>query len=369
MRSANDECTSDSATRRAVLGRRLLRWYRRSRRDLPWRKDATPYRVWLSEVMLQQTQVETVIPYYRRFLRRFPSMAALARASVDDVLEVWAGLGYYSRPKNFHRAARIVVEEYRGRVPRDLDAMMALPGVGRYIAGAVLSIAYDLPFPIVDGNVTRILCRIFNIAGDPRSGRVRKRLWALAEELIPAGRAGDFNQAMMELGATVCSPKGPACPHCPVRAECEALRLGRQLDLPTPVKRKKTPHYHVPVGIIWRRRKLLITKRPMDAMLGGLWEFPGGKQERGESLEDACRREIREETGLAVTVGEHLISVKHAYSHFRVTLHAFHCDARRGRVRLTKCDDFRWVAPAELSDYPFPSGSRGIIESLQKGPS
>jgi len=314
--------------------------------------------------MLQQTQVETVIPYYRRFLRRFPSMAAVARASVDDVLEVWAGLGYYSRARNFHAAARIVVAKYRGRVPRDLGAMTALPGVGRYIAGAVLSIAYDLPVPIVDGNVTRVLCRLFAIGGDPRGTRVRRRLLSLAGQLVPEERAGDFNQAMMEFGAMVCTPASPACRLCPVSKRCEARRLGKQDRLPRKTKPRRVPHYDVAVGLIRRRGKLLITKRPMDAMLGGLWEFPGGKRVPGESLKDALRREVKEETGLDVTVGEHVVSVDHAYSHFRVTLHAFECTSPRGRVRLTKCDAHKWVTPEKLTDFPFPSGSLRIIRRL-----
>ena len=343
---------------------RLLAWYARHRRNLPWRRVKSPYRVWVAETMLQQTQVETVIPYYRRFLRRFPSMASLARASIDDVLAVWAGLGYYSRARNFHAAARQVVETCGGRVPRELEAMLSLPGVGRYTAGAVLSIAYGLPVPIVDGNVARVLCRLCAIGGDPKSSRVRKRLWSVAGQLVPSDQAGEFNQAMMELGSLVCTPTRPACLVCPVSAQCAARRLGKQDALPRKQKARRVQHYDVPVGLIWRRGKLLITKRPLDAMLGGLWEFPGGKQEPGESLEAALRREIQEETGLAVTVGEHLLSVDHAYSHFRVTLHAFHCAAPRGRVRVTKCDAFKWVAVGELGGYPFPSGSRAIIRKL-----
>ncbi len=344
--------------------RRLLAWFDRSKRDLPWRRTRSAYRIWLAEVMLQQTQVETVIPYYRRFLRRFPSLRALAAAPLDDVLAVWAGLGYYSRARSLHAAARTIVDERRGRIPRRLDDLLALPGVGRYTAGAVASIAFGVRAPVVDGNVTRVLCRVFNVASDPTAARTKSRLWALAADLVPADRPGDFNQAMMELGSTVCTPADPACPRCPVSGECEAFRLGRQRSLPRTPKRKQTPHHDVAVGLIRRRGKLLITKRPLDVMLGGLWEFPGGKRRRGESLEAALRREVREETGLDVQVGEHAVSVKHAYSHFRVTLHAFWCACPRGRVRPVKCDAFKWVRPDDLAGYPFPAGSVRIIEAL-----
>jgi A/G-specific adenine glycosylase len=362
------------------LPARLLAWYDRAKRDLPWRRTRSAYRIWLAEVMLQQTRVETVVPYYHRFLRRFPSLRKLAAASVDDVLERWAGLGYYSRARNFHAAARAVVERHGGRVPRDLDAMLALPGVGRYTAGAVVSIAFGVPAPIVDGNVARVLCRIFGLEGAPKAAPLKARLWGLAAELVPDDRPGDFNQAMMELGATVCTPKAPACDDCPLAAGgngpdggrpgrraplCDAFRTGRQAELPTPQETKTVPHVDVAVGLVWRRGKLLITKRSLDVMLGGLWEFPGGKVQPAESPADALRRELLEETGLSVRVEEPLCTVDHAYSHFRVTLHAFRCASARGRVRLDGPTAFRWVTRGQLADFPFPAGTVRIIRKLQ----
>jgi len=347
------------------LPRRLLAWYRGARRDLPWRRTREPYRVWLAEVMLQQTRVATAVPYYERFVAAFPTLEALAAASVDEVLALWAGLGYYRRARHFHAAARQVVARHGGEVPRDPDAMLALPGVGRYTAGAVLSLAYGLPMPILDGNVERVLCRLFAIRGNPKTGRTRKRLWALAESLIPQGQAADFNQAMMELGATVCTPAAPACTECPAADLCEALRLGKQLELPRLPKRRAVPHYDVAVGLVWRRGKLMIAKRPMDAMLGVLWEIPGGKREAGEALEETVRRELREELGLEVTVTAPCVVCKHAYSHFRVTLHSYHCASPRGRPRPLGCDACRWVKPEELGDYPFPAGSLKIIRALR----
>lgn len=344
---------------------RLLAWYSRNRRDLPWRRTRDPYRIWLAEVMLQQTRVETVIPYYRRFLRRFPRVADLARAPVDDVLELWAGLGYYSRARNLHAAARQIVARHGGKVPQSVGDLRALPGVGRYTAGAIASIAFGRTAPILDGNVTRILCRLFGIADNPKAPTTQKRLWALAEALLPEEAPGNFNQAMMELGATLCAPKNPSCGACPVARLCEARRLGRTPDLPRVAKRKPIPHYDVAVGLIWRRGRLLIAKRPMEAMLGGLWEFPGGKRKPSETIEETLRREVREEVGLCVSDLRHFVSVRHAYSHFRVTLHAFHCRSTRGRPRATGCDTVRWVAVGQLSRYPFPAGSMRIIRELQ----
>jgi len=423
------------------LPRRLLAWYARGRRDLPWRRTRDPYRIWLAEVMLQQTRVETVIPYYERFLARFPTLAALADAPLDEVLKLWAGLGYYARARSFHAAARRIVEDHGGRVPRRLDALLALPGVGRYTAGAVLSIAYGLPTPILDGNVERILCRLFGISDNPKASATRKRLWALAEALVerassrrnpsrrfqylregtrgtprrtgprsflfdgpgapfgPAahahgsqrgavgrantlpkvlepsggeggaepsggGGAGDFNQAMMELGATVCTPKAPACDVCPAAELCEAFRLGEQLELPRIPRKKAVPHYDVALGLVWRKDRLLIAKRPPNGLLGGLWEFPGGKREPGETLEQAAWREVLEETGLRVKVGALFLTVDHAYSHFRVTLHAFRCTSGRGTARPLGCEECRWATLAELSEYAFPAASVRIIRAL-----
>jgi len=350
------------------LPRRLLAWYAGAKRDLPWRRTRSAYRIWLAEVMLQQTRVDTVIPYYRRFLRRFPSLKSLAEAPLDEVLRLWVGLGYYGRARGLHAAARQVRERHGGRVPRQMDALLALPGVGRYTAGAILSIAFNLPAPVLDGNVVRILCRLFGIESDPKAGDTRKRLWSLAEALIPEGEARDFNQAMMELGAVVCRPTLPRCSLCPAADLCEARRCGTRHKLPLRRRRGPLPHYDVGVGIVWRRGKVLITKRPADVMLGGLWEFPGGKREGDEPLEHTVRREIREELDLEVRVQSHLATCKHAYSHFRVTLHAFHCTCPRGRPKPRECDAWRWVRVDELARYAFPAGSVKIIRELEKAP-
>ncbi len=355
-----------TAARRKRFAARLVSWYAKHQRDLPWRRDARdPYRVWVSEALLQQTQVATVIPYYARFIARFPDLHALAVAPLDDVLKTWEGAGYYARARNLRRAAQEIVARFGGKIPQTVDELLTLPGIGRYTAGAIASIAFNRDAPVVDGNVTRVLCRYFNIADDPKKARTQKELWKLAEELLPRGKAGNFNHALMDLGATVCLPRRPACGAGPLKRGCAARRLGIQAQLPAKRKKKALPHHQVAVGVIWKRCKILIAKRFAKDLLGGLWEFPGGHQEKGESLARCVSREVREELGITVKVEKEFAVVDHAYSHFRITLHAFHCRWRRGRPRAIGCAEWKWVTPHELSRYAFPAANRRVIEQLK----
>jgi A/G-specific adenine glycosylase len=257
----------------AALHRRLLRWYDRSRRDLPWRATREPYRVWLSEVMLQQTRVATATPYWHAFLERFPTLDALARAPVPAVLRAWAGLGYYRRARDLHRAARLVVREHGGRVPDDPTDFARLPGVGRYTVGAVLSIAFDRPLPVLDGNVARVLSRLRALPLGHRDAAGARALWALAGELVPARRPGDWNQALMELGATVCTPRAPRCAACPLRAACRALATGRVGQLPPAPARRAGVKVRQAVALIEWRGRMLVARRA-GPLLDGLWEPP-----------------------------------------------------------------------------------------------
>ena len=307
------------------IQQRLLAWAEGALRDLPWRQVRDPYRVWVSEIMLQQTRVETVIPYYLRWMRQFPTIAALARADLGDVLKAWEGLGYYARGRNLHRAARIVVDDYDGRLPDDRAALLALPGIGPYTVGAILSLAFERDAAVLDGNVRRVLSRLFAIDDDPGEAATRERLWALAEEMVPTGRAGRFNEALMDLGAMVCTPRAPHCGNCPLNPVCEALALGDPEAYPPRRRRAPTPHYDVAAGVIWREDRLLIAQRPLDGLLGGLWEFPGGKREPGESLPACLQRELREELDIEVDVGDKITVVRHAFTHFRITVYAFDC--------------------------------------------
>ena len=314
--------------------------------------------------MLQQTQVPTALPYYERFLKRFPTVDALARASDHAVLKTWEGLGYYRRARNLHAAAKAVVSDHGGRVPDDPAVFARLPGVGRYTCGAVQSIAFGHPLAALDGNAIRVLARWFAVTDAVTDAATRRRLWDLAESLVPASAPGDWNQAVMELGSRICTPRSPECLVCPVRTLCAAKRRGIQGRVPVKRKRKPIPHIQVGAGIIWRRGKVLMCRRPAGKMLAGLWEFPGGKQHDRETIPECIRRELKEECDLDVTVGDHLIDVTHTYSHLRVTLHCHHCRAPRGRVRLLAADEARWVPVEKIPALPLPAADLKILQAL-----
>ncbi|HEY4689641.1 MAG TPA: A/G-specific adenine glycosylase [Anaerolineae bacterium] len=350
---------------RSIFAHKLIRWFDSNARDLPWRRNRAPYRVWLSEMMLQQTQVDTVVPYFKRFTARFPNLKSLADAPLDEVLKLWEGLGYYARARNLHRAAQIVSRELKGRFPKTVEGLMRLPGVGRYTAGAIASLAFGVDAPVLDGNVSRVLCRLFAIRRDPRESKTRAALWSLAESLLPEGRAGRFNEALMELGATVCTPRAPRCDVCPLASMCEARRRGLESRLPVRHAKKTLPHYDVTAAVIRRNGRVLIAQRPYEGMLGGLWEFPGGKREAGESLEECLKREIREELRLEIAVGDRIVIVQHAYTHFRITLHAFECRAVSGKPKPIGVADFKWVRMSELDRYAFAVTDRKIIQRMK----
>ncbi len=344
---------------------RLLDWYRANKRDLVWRNSADPYHIWISEIMLQQTRVDQMGAYFERFIEVFPTVRDLAAASEDQVLKIWEGLGYYARARNMHKAAKRMVEDHGGQVPETYQELERLPGIGSYTAAAVSSIAFDRDHPALDGNVTRVLCRVLRVEEDPRKTGTKAGLIAAGEKLLAPGQAGDFNQAMMELGARVCTPVQPRCGGCPLHPLCRAYgEMEDPTALPLKTEKKKKPHYQVAAGLIWKEGELLIAQRPSEGLLGRLWEFPGGKQESGETLEECLIREIREELGIAIKVKEHLTSVDHGYSHFSITLHAFNAVYLSGTPRAIECADWRWVEPTGLDGYAFSRADRRIIEYL-----
>jgi A/G-specific adenine glycosylase len=350
----------------AAIGQRLLAWYQRHRRDLPWRRTQDPYAIWVAEIMLQQTRVDTAIDYFERFLTRFPTMEALAAAPLDDVLKAWEGLGYYARARNLHKAAQQVVVEMGGHLPSTPETLRLLPGVGRYTAAAIASIAFEHDTVALDGNLRRVLCRIFAIDDDPGRPNTQRRLEALAMAIMPPGHAGAFNQALMDLGATICVPANPRCLLCPLVNLCRSRREGLQNELPIRATRTYRPHRDVTAGIIWDGNgHFLITQRPLDSMLGGLWEFPGGKRRPGEDLPDCLHREISEELDIEIQIGHLLCTIEHAFTHFEMTLYAFDCRWLHGQPQCLGCDDLRWVTLRELDAFAFPVADQKIIAFLR----
>jgi A/G-specific adenine glycosylase len=353
----------------------LLDWYAEHARQLPWRGHPDPYFVWVSEIMLQQTRVETVIPYFSRWIEHFPTVQSLAAASEQEVLSVWEGLGYYSRARNLHQAARIVVRDFASRLPQDVGELRRLPGIGRYTAGAIASIAFGRDEPALDGNIRRVLARLFNVSEPARSPAGEQRLWELAQAHLPAGQAGDYNQALMDLGAMLCTPRTPDCSHCPLAHLCQAYALGVQEERPVLEKKPPIPHYTVTAAVIQQfdrfqrdtalpENPVLLARRPSHGLLGGLWEFPGGKLQDGEDLPACLRREICEELGVDIAVGEAIGIYKHAFTHFRVTLHAFLCRLEEGTPQALEASEIRWVMPSDLTAYPMGKIDRQIASRL-----
>jgi len=305
-----------------------------------------------------------VIPYYRAFLVRFPTIRALAEASQDDVLKAWEGLGYYARARNLHRAARLVQSRHAGHIPGERQALLALPGIGAYTAGAILSLAFAQDVPALDANARRVLARLGAVEEPLDRPAVLRRLEDAAAALLPAGQAGAFNEALMDLGALVCTPRAPACPMCPLREGCRAFAAGRTTTIPLRRPRRTVPHYQVTAAVIWQKGRILLSQRRSDQMLGGLWEFPGGKCEAGEELPQCLRREIREELALDIEVGAHLVTVEHAYTHMRITLHAFHCRPLAGTPQAIACQDWRWVRPEDVASFALSVADQRIAEAL-----
>jgi A/G-specific adenine glycosylase len=350
----------------AFPSRNLLAWFKRNQRKLPWRIKRTPYATWVSEIMLQQTQVKQVEPYFNRFMNLFPEIKTLAEAPLQKVLKAWEGLGYYSRARNLHQAAQVLNQEFQGKIPDRMEKLIKLPGIGRSTAGAILSLSFNQTWPVLDGNIKRVVSRFIGLEGDPGETETVKTLWETAGRIIPPGKAALFNEALMELGALVCSPKKPACPECPIKSACEGYKSGDPERFPLKRPTKKTPHYDVAAAVIRNKGKILITQRPERGLLGGLWEFPGGKKEPGETLEECLKREIQEELNIEIQIGEKFFEVRHAYTHFRITLHCFFCKKIKGRLTPLEVKAFQWITYEELDHFPFPRADQKVIEYLKE---
>jgi A/G-specific adenine glycosylase len=352
-----------------VLTRALLRWFARARRTLPWRERYDPYTVWVSEMMLQQTQVETVLPYYARWLERFPTVAAVAQAPLEAVLKAWEGLGYYARARNLHRAARVIQERFGGRVPDGLDDLLSLPGVGCYTAGAIASIGYNRPVPLVDGNVGRVLGRLLALEHPARSPAGQRALWRHAQALLPPRRARDFNQALMELGALVCRPKAPDCPACPVRGQCRARALGDPARYPPRSVKRARPVRRGVLLLLRRGARLLLRQRPASGLWGGLWEFPWAECAPGEAPAEAARRLAESLPGRAPSQAAlrpaHVGAVSHALTHFQLELECYAADRGRGSPTAAPGHFWRWVTRRELAALPLARPNHKALALLK----
>jgi A/G-specific adenine glycosylase len=342
------------------LTSRLLTWYRQHGRTLPWRRHPDPYAVWVSEIMLQQTRVETVIPYFEIWMKLFPTIDKLSKASENDVLNAWEGLGYYSRARNLHKAAKIVSEKYNGELPKNLEELRALPGIGRYTVGAIASMAFGMDEPTLDGNLRRVFARVFDITEPADSVTGEKILWGLAANYLPEGEAGDYNQALMDLGATICLPRNPHCLICPLTSICKARQAGTQEQRPVLKAKKPTPHYVSAAGVIIRRGRVLLAQRPSKGLLGGMWEFPNGRVDGNPARKLA--NALRIGYGIKIQKKEALGIVNHAYSHFSVEVHPYICEL----ITMSKNENLHWIKVSELENYPMGRIDRQIAGQAEK---
>lgn len=348
-----------------IIRRKLLLWFEKNGRDLPWRAAYSSYEVWISEIMLQQTQVKTMLPYYSRWMSRFPNPASIAEAHEDEVLRCWEGLGYYSRARNIHKAARMIVDEHGGSIPKDFQSVLKLPGVGEYTAGAIMSIAFNADYPAADANAARVFARIFNISDPSGSKRFTDSIRQYASGCLPSGRSREFNQALMDLGSSVCIPGEPGCAECPLASCCASNAAG--VAAQRPVKSPKKPPTPVvrAVGILVSGRKVLVRKRAESGLMPSLYEFPGGDAHEGETPEAAIRRVWREQLGIDPSQVESLTIIKHAHTSFRVTLHAYVCATTGSEViKAGGASPVRWATPEQLKELAFPSAHRKIITAF-----
>lgn len=349
-----------------VIRRSLLRWFEEHQRVLPWRLDRDPYRIWVSEIMLQQTQVATVVPFFERFLAAFPTLADLAAADEQQVLRLWEGLGYYRRARHMHRAAKIIVGEHGGVFPRDPETTGRLPGIGRYTVGAILSQAFDARLPILEANSRRVLCRLFARRANPSSPGEQRWLWEAAQALVPQRRSGDFNQALMELGALVCTSGIPACDRCPLERVCAARRLDIQHEIPLRARRPEPKLISEVAVVLTKKSKFLLVQRPARGRWENLWEFPHGTVHPGETHDGAAARLLFELTNLEGTIGNELLAIKHSVTHHQITLLCFEALYSKGRFASEFYQKGEWVDARRLAEAPVSSPQRRLARFLSQ---
>ena len=346
--------------------RQLLDWFHRNKRDLPWRRAADPYHILAAEVMLQQTQSASVLPYYERFLKRFPTLQSLAEAPLEEAYRLWQGLGYYARARRLQEAAKMTLDRFDGQIPNTVEELMSLPGVGRYTAGAVASAAYQVPAPVVDGNVMRVLSRVFRVEGNPKAGPSHQRLWDIAESLVPKNvspnaNPRDFNSALMELGSLVCAPKNPRCGQCPVADLCEAQKRGETDRFPENPPRPKTIRLTHAAALVARDGLFALTRRPEGGRWAGLWELPRVERNEEETLEDAAERAALQVCGARCKTLRPFGSLRHSVTRYRIDLHGFRAEWLSGELQPLECREAVWTAPEQLDRFPLSSPQRRLL--------
>lgn len=349
-----------------TLQEALLQWFAQNSRDLPWRRTYDPYHIWISEIMLQQTRMDRVVAYFGRWLDCFPDIPSLAAAPEQEVLRLWEGLGYYSRARNILRAADLLVRGHGGTLPGNHAALLRLPGIGPYTAGAIMSLAFNSDHPLVDANVERLFSRLFNLASPVKDKNSQALIWQKAAELIPRGKARFFNQALMELGALLCLPRAPRCKQCPLREHCEALRLDITDQRPVPGKKQESIAIDMATGVLWHRGKIFVQKRLANDVWPGLWEFPGGIVKKEEKPEEALVREYREETEFTIRDMKKITTIRHSFTRYRVTMHCYSCrlQSTGSRPVLHAAQEYRWVGLEDLESLAFPAPHRKLIRML-----
>ena len=349
----------------SAFARILLDWYDTIEIQLPWRGTHDPYAIWLSEIMLQQTRVTAVKEYYKRWLEKFPDVDKLAAASLNEVLKAWEGLGYYTRARNVHKLAKIIVNDHQGEFPNNAETLQKLPGIGRYTSAAIASIAFDERVAVLDGNVIRILSRLLDLPDEINQPKVQAKLWGVAESLLPKKRSGDYNQAIMDLGRTICVPRNPNCQECPVRKFCLAYKNKTTHLRPVKKAKEKIPNVYAAAAVIRdKQQRILLVQRPPEGLLGCLWMLPQGRCEFSENFQDCLRRNIQNDFGVEILVGEEMAYAKQTFTHFHFLLRAFSCEIVKGKVKPS--NNFAWVKFSDLNQYSFGKADRAVIDAIQK---
>ena len=344
-------------------GLALFNWYNNQCYQMPWRTNKDPYKIWISEVMLQQTQVKTAKPYYVNWMKKFPTIQDVAMSDIDNILKTWEGLGYYKRAHNIHESSKIILRKFNGKLPDSYDDLMILKGVGDYTASAILSIAFNKPYPVFDGNINRVISRLYKLKD---SKMILKKSKEKIKDCMQIINPGDINQSFMDLGREICTSQNPKCESCPINFICKAYNANETNIYPVKSPQIKKPIYDVAVGLIWQNNKILISKRTKDKLLGGLWELPGGKKYKKENLKECLKRELLEELDIKVEINKKIGKIKHLYSHFGINMTGYICNYKKGTAKALASEKIQWINFQDIPNFAFPRSTIKLFELYEK---